>query len=339
MNGSDGEYIIEKYSSSCAFGGTTLFADNAATPKISEIDMNGKVVWQHDPGSGNIVRCREGKCKTEYSPLEPMDVTRLANGNTLYVASRNGIYEVNSAGEVVWKHMDDKASHDVDRLKNGNTLYARGWVEKGEDHLREVNSDGKTVWSWNAMEQYNRNPYGSIEDQGWIHVNAATRMPNGNTWISLRNFDIFAEVDPSGNVVREVKLPLPGSKINEKDRKRHAKNFKLVAPHDPEIQANGNLLIPHAGVGGLLIETDPSGESISFQKRFWRPSNVYHIRDANRLPNGNILIASATRLVEITARGQIVWQMKRSNLGDRVKNAKQFFKAIRIAPDGTAYGG
>ena len=63
------------------------------------------------------------------------------------------------------------------------------------------------------------------------------------------------------------------------------------------------------------------------------------IRDANRLPNGNILIASATRLVEITARGQIVWQMKRSNLGDRVKNAKQFFKAIRIAPDGTAYGG
>ena len=301
--------------------------------------MNGKVVWQHDPGSGNIVRCREGKCKTEYSPLEPMDVTRLANGNTLYVASRNGIYEVNSAGEVVWKHMDDKASHDVDRLKNGNTLYARGWVEKGEDHLREVNSDGKTVWSWNAMEQYNRNPYGSIEDQGWIHVNAATRMPNGNTWISLRNFDIFAEVDPSGNVVREVKLPLPGSKINEKDRKRHAKNFKLVAPHDPEIQANGNLLIPHAGVGGLLIETDPSGESISFQKRFRRPSNVYHIRDANRLPNGNILIASATRLVEITARGQIVWQMKRSNLGDRVKNAKQFFKAIRIAPDGTAYGG
>ena len=146
VNGSDGEYIIEKYSSSCAFGGTTLFAENAATPKISEIDMNGKVVWQHDPGSGNIVRCREGKCKTEYSPLEPMDVTRLANGNTLYVASRNGIYEVNSAGEVVWKHMDDKASHDVDHLKNGNTLYARGWVEKGEDHLREVNSDGKTVW-------------------------------------------------------------------------------------------------------------------------------------------------------------------------------------------------
>lgn len=100
------------------------------------------------------------------------------------------------------------------------------------------------MWSWNAMEQYWRNPCGSIEDQGWIHVNAATRMPNGNTWISLRHFDIFAEVNPSSNIVQQVKRPLPGTKINEKDLERHAKNFKLVALHDPELQAHGNLLIP-----------------------------------------------------------------------------------------------
>ena len=337
----DTPYVIEKNRPTCAFTGTTLFVDSAATPVIVEMDMSGNVVWRHDPGSGDTTRCnRVGNCETVNGPLVPMDVTRLANGNTLYGAKRNGLYEVNAAGKVVWKHMDGQASHDVDRLPNGNTLYARGWVGKGEDHLREVTPDGTIVWSWNGLKQYDRDPYGGVEDQGWIHVNAATRMPNGNTWISLRNFDIFVEVDRAGNVVREVKLPLPGTKISKKDRERTSSTFKLVAPHDPEVAANGNLLIPHAGVGGLLVETDPSGTKIIFQKRFRRgKQRIYHIRDANRLPNGNILITSASRLVEINARGRVVWQMKHSELAEKVKNDNQFFKAIRIAPDGTAYGG
>lgn len=337
----DSPYTIEKNSPNCAFNGTTLFVDNAAAPVIIEMDMSGKVVWRHDPGRGDTTRCNQaGNCETVNGPLVPMDATRLPNGNTLYGAKRNGLYEVNSAGKVVWKHMDDQASHDVDRLANGNTLYARGWVSKGDDHLREVSPDGKIVWSWNGLKQYDRNPYNNVEDQGWIHVNAATRMTNGNTWISLRNFDLLVEVDRTGNVVREVKLPLPGTKINNKDRERTSSTFKLVAPHDPEVATNGNLLIPHAGIGGLLVETDPSGTEIMFQKRFKRgKQRIYHIRDANRLPNGNILITSASRLVEINARGLVVWQMKHSDLAEKVKNEKQFFKAIRIAPDGTAYGG
>jgi hypothetical protein len=172
-----------------------------------------------------------------------------------------------------------------------------------------------------------------------MHVNSVTRLPNNNTWISLRNFDISVLVDHQGNIIREIKLPLPGTKISDKDKDRNKKNFKLVAPHDPEVQANGNLLIAHAGIGGLIVETDPMGKKIVFQKRFNGVPRIYHIRDANRLPNGNILITSANRLLEINANGQVVWQMTHPKISDEVEKGSHFYKAIRIAPDGTVYGG
>ena len=316
----DSPYIIEKNSPDCAFAGTTLFADAASVPpKIVEIDMNGQVVWQHVLPRNNTTICKKTKCKTTYGPMTPTDVTRLENGNTLIVTKFNGIFEVDRTGKVVWEYIDNKASHDVDRLPNGNTLYVRGFVQKGEDHIREVTPEGKVVWSWNGLKQYDRKPYASIEDEGWMHANAVTRMPNGNTWISLRNFDIFAEVDRAGNLVREVKLPLPGSMINPsapRPRKQPENTFRLVCPHDPEVESNGNILIPHS-CNGLLVETDSSGTRITFQKRFKMTEGIAHIRDANRLPNGNILITSGTRLVEITAQGQVIWQMKHSKLGDR----------------------
>ena len=40
-----------------------------------------------------------------------------------------------------------------------------------------------------------------LDSADWTHVNAAQRLPNGNTVISLRNQDLVIEVDAQGNTV------------------------------------------------------------------------------------------------------------------------------------------
>ena len=329
-----GDYSIEHYAPACVFQGTTLFVDNADPEwsKLVEIDFQGKVVWEL-----KVSRIVSDLGKGEYA----LDAERLRGGNTLFTIKGKGVYEVDRKGNLVWKHEDSGISHDADRLPNGNTLVVRGWIGKGEAHVQEIAPDGQIVWSWNGVAQFDRPPYGNVDREGWIHVNAATRMPDGSTWVSLRNFDIVARLGTDGQVLNEVKLPLPGTRIPEQIQERHRSSGELavVMPHDPEIQPNGNLLIPHAAIAGLVVETDPAG-SRQVWRKFWpRNSGVFHIRDANRLPNGNILVTSGTRLLEIDSAGEVVWQMTRAGLGDKPSNNQQLFKAQRIAPDGRAYGG
>lgn len=339
---SNGAYIIEIYSPNCAYQGTTLFADttNPQYSKIVEVDMRGKTVWELP------LYKLFGKLKKD---SKPHSVERLKNGNTLFTVRQLGVFEVNPSGKLVWQYNDSGFFLDADRLANGNTLVVKARVAKGKAHVLEIAPDKKVVWSWNGLAQYDRPPYSGIEFDGWMHANAVTRMANGNTWVSLRNFDIFAEIDKQGNVVTEIKLPVPGTKIPSKIAANQKKIYRgkgpmpVARPHDPEIQANGNLLIPHTGVAGMLVETDPKGQRQLWQKIWLPDTGIYVIRDANRLPNGNILITSGIRLLEISPDKQVVWQMKLAKAGEkkgkRIDLAHMLYKAIRIAPDGTAFGG
>ena len=58
--------------------------------------------------------------------------------------------------------------------------------------------------------------------------------------------------------------------------------------------------------------------------------------DANRLPNGNTLITGATKVIEVTPEGKIVWQLTlRGVTFDREdSSALGFYKAERIGIQG-----
>ncbi|MFC1510814.1 aryl-sulfate sulfotransferase, partial [Candidatus Margulisiibacteriota bacterium] len=263
------DIVIDVYDSDKAWEGATIFPDNhdPDQPRIIEVDMQGKIVWAY------VI---PGHLRRYTNP--GFDIEALENGNVLFSLPRQGIYEINRQGEIVWSHLDGKVSHDVDRLANGNTLYVFGNEDQIDDaQVKEVNPKGELVWSWQAGDHFNKSPYKEYYRQGWTHTNAVSRLENGNTLISLRNFNFIVEVDPQGEVVRIIK------------------EGNLRRQHDPQVLPNGNILIANHQQPHEAIEVDLGTGEIVW--RFSMPPE--HLRDANRLPNGNTLVTGTTKIAEV----------------------------------------
>lgn len=314
------DYKVLSYDPAKAFNGTTLFADNSLewSKGIVEVDMNGKVIWDY-PVPKSLFGGKLGR------EIIVMDVEKLANGNILFVIREVGIYEVDRTGKVVWSHLDSGASHDADRLPNGNTLYVRGWVNKGDNHVVEIDPQGNTVWAWNGMAQFNKPPYQDVYEEGWIHVNAVTRLENGNTLISLRNFNLVVEVNHSGDIVWMCNL---------------ADKFSSRAvPHDPEVLPTGDVLVALTGMNIVAECRRSDGMPVPFWKH---PDGgrIASIRDVNRLPNGNTLIVEANKITELSPEQKVVWQLwvPSIQVAGRSNLLKYLYKAQRIGMDGSISG-
>jgi hypothetical protein len=319
----DPDIIVDIFVFQKVWQGTTLFSDNhnLQRPRIVEVNMLGEIVWQY---------LIPAHLKSYTNP--GFDAEVLPNNNVLFVLPRNGVYEIDRNGNVIWSYMDDKVSHDADRLPNGNTLvvWGAGIEQISDAQVKEINPKGKIVWAWYAKDHFYKSPYKEIRDQGWTHTNAATRLPNGNTLISPRNFNFVVEVDPQGSVVRTLGQGL------------------LFKQHDPSILPNGNLL---AGSHRPPPEFASSIESYAaveidlrtgeFAWKFDWPKLPARLgaRNVKRLPNGNTLVQGGVRIVEVTAEGEIVWRLRlREQIENEVLSTKQnaqwrsFYKVERIAP-------
>jgi hypothetical protein len=292
---------VDIYKSELAYAGTTLLADNHIRDRrrIIEVNMLGEIIWEYVvPGTSWI--------ETELLP----------NNNILYTVTDHGVYEVDRSGKIVWQYLTSKIDHDADRLPNGNTIFVFGMSDQKSDaQVTEVNPKGEIVWQWYAKDYFDKPPYNSISEEGsWCHTNAVTRMPNGNTLISLRNFDFVVEVDPKGAVVRTI-----GEGICNHQ-------------HDPEIQPNGNILLANHGEPNQAMELDPKTGKIVWKSISFKPEDC-PVRDANRLPNGNTLITATTKIVEVTPQNEIVWQLTLKGItlsgGDAADLG--FYKADRIS--------
>jgi hypothetical protein len=301
----DPAFLVDVNVPGKAWQGTTIFADNhdLARPRIVEVNMQGEVTWEYDLPQ---------ELRSYTNPGE--DVEPLPNGNILVLFPRYGVYELTKGKQVAWKYLDAKVSHDADRLPDGNTLIAFGAFDTMADmQVKEVNPRGEIVWSWRAKDSFDRAPYRDISDEGWTHTNAVTRLPNGNTLISLRNFNFIVEVDPAGKVVRTIGEGL------------------ITEQHDPEVQPDGNILMADLALPNAAIEMTPNGTIV------WRypllDRNTWPVRDVDRLPNGNTLITAADRILEVTPDSEIVWQLRLADVvfTDRVSaQTRGFYKAERV---------
>lgn len=301
----DPDFSVNVYDKTKALAGTTLFADNhnTAKPRIIEVNMLGEIIWEYD---------LPADLKTYTNP--GFDVERLANNNILFVCPGSGVYEVNRNKQIVWSYKTTKISHDADRLANGNTIFVFGNNDLSTDQqVIEVNSKGEIVWSWYAKNYFNSASYLSMKKQGWAHTNAVTRLSNGNTLVSPRNFNMVVEVNPAGEVVKTI-----GSKI-------------MIEQHDPEMLDNGHLIFANHGTPEKGIEID-AAENIVWEYSITDPTQ-HPVRDVDRLSNGNTLITTTTKIIEVTPDKKIVWEFAIKDTSKFVGTAGAglgFYKAERI---------
>jgi len=282
----DPDFYVTNYQPEKVWLGTTLFADyhTRGKERIVEVNMQGEVVWEYVlPANLNTDTVALG-----------LDVELLPNNNILFLLPRHGVYEINRQGTIVWAFLDNKVSHDADRLPNGNTLISWGRDDSKDDaQVKEVSPAGNVVWSWYAKDHFNKAPYDSIYNEGWTHANAVTRLPNGNTLINFRNFNLTVEVDPSGAVVWQYDWSSFG-----------------IKPHEPEILPNGNILVCFPPISVRAVEVNPKTNKIIWKYKIDKSqTHIGQTRDADRLPNGNTLINNGINLVELTPAGEIVWQL------------------------------
>ncbi len=287
--------LVDIFDETKAYSGKTLFAtvfDDG--PKVFEIDMAGTITWTYDIPKEFAAYTNPG-----------MDTERLPGDNVLIVLPRHGFMEVDRSGNTVRLHEDPGISHDADRLSNGNTLYAFGANDPPDVAVvKEIDPEGNIVWVWNPFSHYGREPYLGISDEGWAHTNAVTRASNGNTLVSLRNFNLTVEVDGNGNVVWEYDWTRLGGDHPD--------------PHEPELnEADNTLLVclqndsPHIAA---MIGRDSREPVWTYEN-----SSIRTSRDCDRLPNGNILIVGVLKesgesvMIEVTVQGEIVWRLKLIN--------------------------
>ncbi len=303
------DLTVDVYNSSKVWAGTTLLRDNHNPDKarIIEVNMLGEIVWQYIlPESMRVAG----------------DVELLPNDNILFTAV-GGVYEIDRSGKVVWQYLNSKLDHDADRLPNGNTIFVFGMNDlKTDAQVTEVDQKGDIIWQWYARDYFDKAPYSAIfEENSWTHANAVIRLDNGNTLVSLRNFDCVVEVDSEGVVVRLI-----GEGI-------------IKAVHDPELLANGNLLaaLPSNTPSGVniyhAVEINSDNGKVIWHYRWPQALMPQGTRDTNRLPNGNTLVVGSSKIIEITTSGDIVWQFgfDLSSLNSNVDpRAAGFYKADRI---------
>lgn len=314
------DYKVTHLDKARVYPGKTLITDmsDRHRPQVVEVDFEGNILWKWAPSIGRGA---------------VLDATYLENRNILITVKPVGIFEVDRAGKTVWKHLDKEASHDADRLPNGNTLYNLGWQDKGEDVVREVDPDGKLVWSWKGVEDYDRAPFADVSHEGWMHVNAVSRLKNGNTLVSMRNFNTIAEVGPNGRVVRDWTFKARDKRtgIQTQGKIRGERN------HEPEVLPNGNMLLCLRRPNRFVEFNMKTGEMVWEWNHPGGGRELRTNREANRLPNGNTLGSASNKLVEIAPNGDIVWQMIAPR-GDG-HNHRKFHKAIRLGTDGSIHGG
>jgi hypothetical protein len=280
---------------------------------IGELDWDGRTVWEF--GS----KAPDGLARQHH------DWGRLPNGNTLVLSNLlhtvkgfkqprlldDVLYEVNPAGEIVWK-----------------------WV--ASDHVAEFGfSPEQLALLHNAStaDYLHINNMKVVGPNHWFDEGDRRFAPD-NILIDSRNANFIVIIDRhSGKIVWRLG-PNYAALNGELSRKVPRPLDRTSGQHDAHIipeglPGAGNLLVfDNEGEGGYppvalavtggsrVLEIDPVRQTIVWQYTGedsggpgWSFQST-HISNARRLPNGNTFIDEGQkgRLFQVTPAGDIVWE-------------------------------
>ena len=289
--------VVWQYPASMPWDAERLLNNNTLITEfgnhtVVEVTPAGEIVWQYGDGTAgsgaNQLNC-------------PVDAERLDNGNTL-ITDRNNhrVIEVNSTGDIVWQYGNgtpgsgpDQLNYpmDAEQLDSGNVLI----TDEQNSRVIEVAYPNKQiVWEINATTT------------GLYFPKDADRLLNGNTLVADYRNHRVVEVNQTGEIVWQYGNGTAGAGVNQ-----------LWYPTDVERLPDGNtLIVDHSNHRVIEVRTSDydagkpnnnfTAESIVWQYGTTGVSGsganeLHHPTDAERLYNGNVLIADKdnNRVIEI----------------------------------------
>lgn len=213
-------------------------------------------------------------------------------GCTDYSAGK--VFLVSAEGKPEWEYAAPSCN-DLWALPNGNLLFNTG------HGVREVNRQKQVIFDYQSKSE----------------IYACQRLTNGNTFIGECNAGRLLEVEPSGKIVKEIRL-LPEGKDGGHAYMRNARRL-----------GNGHFLVAHYGEQ-VVKEYDAEGKVVRTIPAAGGPHSVV------RLANGNTLIscgdmAGGGRAFEVDTDGKTVWQVQ----GDELPGISlKFIAGIQRLPNG-----
>ena len=208
--------------------------------------------------------------------------------------SQGKVFIVAADGKVEWEY-PAKSCNDLWVLPNGNLLFNTG------HGVQEVTREKKVVFDYQSKSE----------------IYACQRLANGNTFIGECNAGRLLEVNPTGKIVKEIRL-LPEGKDGGHAYMRNARRL-----------ADGDYLVAHYGEQ-VVREYDDAGKVVREIPATGGPHSCI------RLPNGNTLIACGDhpgghRVFEVDAAGKTVWEVKD---GDLPGISFHFMAGLQRLPNG-----
>jgi hypothetical protein len=274
--------------------------------------------------------------------------------------------EVDFAGNTIWECKDPLCggsgglTHETIKLSNGDHVVARWKALSGtnidsDPTFEELDSTGKVVWSLTFSKLV---PKPSSASGDWCHGNSIT--------IDIAKDVVYANCRFMGLIKTSYKNPssliwyLPASYGKATGTLTFSPTTSQYSDtHDPEIHDDGTILF--FDNGGYSTSVMPGGTTTyhsraveyqidetkktatlvwefpgNFTVDSWYQNNWYnsYYGDANRQPNGNVLITSGSvstnagdaRVFEVTkADGKVVWEF-------RLPSSVGVYRADRITP-------
>lgn len=316
----DPDFSVTVTDTSLIQEGTTLFArvDDIKNQTIYEVDSRGVILWQWTLPEQEQVG---------FNVPEIMDVDVTPTGTLLVLVAFKGVYEINRDGDILSFIEDTDATHDADRVGEDHVLVVHGWADQGQMQVVELRASGEPEWSWNGMSWYNHEPYDAFANEGWMHPNAVSRLSDGDTLVTLRNFNTVARLNPGGDVQWEYTF-----QSTHEDVVQTEGTIPGERPHEGHLLSNLDLLVATRNPD-RVVQVDLENDRLKWAWSFAGAKvPLDSIRGLIRLPNGNTLVTDTTRIIEINPWKGPVWILE-IPLDDEAE--RTLYNCVRILPDGT----
>lgn len=343
--------------------GLTLFT-TGDRQKAQLIDFDGRVVKEWGQPYSQLWDSSAAVKKPQPDSHIYIEKTRLyPNGDLLaiYVAVGDtpwgyGLVKFDKDNRVLWKYLAN-AHHDLDVAPDGKVYvltqaitqddipnYPQLKAPRIDDYVAVLSPNGRELKKVRILDVMLRSPYARLlETVPWyvmkgsgdnLHTNSIELLDGpglrklpmakpGQVLLSFREINTVAVMDvEKGEIVWATRGP-------------------WLRQHDPDLLANGNLLLfdnlGNVGPGGAsrVLEVDPATQAIvwSYAGTKEQPFESEVRSSQARLANGNTLITESDggRLFEVTPEGEIVWNWVNPVRGKRQDDSREVIPIVSWA--------